>query len=384
MGRKYEGVRKKSASSIEISFYYQGQRCFEIVKLKPIATNLKRAYTHRMAVIDAINTGTFNYAETFPESPNRLKFVPQCGYNVEQWLTLCLGRWKAHLKASTYNGYRKIVNNVLIPEFGGLLLSEPTRRNVSDYVRNNAGSSASRISNVLGPLRVAFEEAAADELIEVNPIENYKLPRKSRRQVKTDTIDPFDQAERQAIYNAMPADEREYAEGAWWAGLRPSELVALLWDDIDWVKDRVRVNKAITQDSDEAEAPKTEAGERFVKLLPATRAALERQKQYIRFHSSGHVFVNPRTGEPWTGDRAYRRTTWTHALKLSGVRYRCPYQCRHTFASMLIMAGENIMWVSKQLGHTDWAFTARTYSRWIDTDAPESGLLAAEKWRSAQ
>ena len=34
------------------------------------------------------------------------------------------------------------------------------------------------------------------------------------------------------------------------------------------------------------------------------------------------------------------------------------------------------MWVSKQLGHTDWAFTARTYSRWIDLDAPESGMFA--------
>jgi integrase len=45
------------------------------------------------------------------------------------------------------------------------------------------------------------------------------------------------------------------------------------------------------------------------------------------------------------------------------------------------MAGENVMWATKQLGHTDSTFTARTYSRWIDRDAPESGMLPVAKWQ---
>lgn len=39
------------------------------------------------------------------------------------------------------------------------------------------------------------------------------------------------------------------------------------------------------------------------------------------------------------------------------------------------------MWATKQLGHTDSTFTARTYSRWIDRDAPESGMLPVAKWQ---
>ncbi len=69
MGRKQRtGVRAVSASSIEISFVYQGKRCRERIKLKPTPANLKRAERHREAILDAIERGTFDYATTFPNS----------------------------------------------------------------------------------------------------------------------------------------------------------------------------------------------------------------------------------------------------------------------------------------------------------------------------
>ena len=71
---------------------------------------------------------------------------------------------------------------------------------------------------------------------------------------------------------------------------------------------------------------------------------------------------------------------WKRILLRAGVRYRYPYQMRHTYASMMLQAGESVMWVAQQMGHTDWTFTARTYSRWVSIDAPEAGSLAAAKW----
>ncbi len=381
MSRKYEGVRAKSASSIEISFYYKAIRCFETIKLKPTATNLKRAYLHRMSVMDAISNDTFDYAATFPDSPNLKRFLAYCSMSVEKWLELCLERWKEQLKASTYNGYRKIVRNVLIPEFGNFLLSGLSRKDVKRFVDEHSKLSRKRLSNILSPLRTAYDEAVQLEHISQNPLDGYKLPKTKRQSIKVDPIDPFDSDERQAIYAAIKPEMREFAELAWWTGLRLSEQIALLWTDVDWVKRRVSITKATTQEADEPEAPKTSAGLRYVKLLDPAIAALRRQKQFTFLHPSGHIFVNPKTDEPWKGDASYRMTIWTHAIKRAGVRYRYPYQCRHTYASMLLMAGENIMWVSKQLGHTDWAFTARTYSRWIDLDAPESGMLAVAKWQ---
>ena len=90
MGRKPRtGVRAVSASSIEISFTYQGKRCREKIKLKPTPANLKRAERHRAAILDSIDKGTFDYATTFPKSNNVPLFSDQPGaaISVERFLS---------------------------------------------------------------------------------------------------------------------------------------------------------------------------------------------------------------------------------------------------------------------------------------------------------
>ncbi|CAM3948244.1 hypothetical protein BIW53_08805 [Pseudoalteromonas byunsanensis] len=45
-----------------------------------------------------------------------------------------------------------------------------------------------------------------------------------------------------------------------------------------------------------------------------------------------------------------RKNIWLPILKKSEVRYRHPYQARHTFATMLISEGRNLWWVADQMG----------------------------------
>lgn len=45
---------------------------------------------------------------------------------------------------------------------------------------------------------------------------------------------------------------------------------------------------------------------------------------------------------------------WQSVLRKAGVRYRNFYQRRHTYASLLLSAGENPMWMASQTGHADW------------------------------
>src|SRR5262245_64719659 len=74
---------------------------------------------------------------------------------------------------------------------------------------------------------------------------------------------------------------------------------------------------------------------------------------------------------------------WAPALRRAGVRYRKPYQTRHTYASMALMAGESPMWVAKQMGHTDWSLTAKRYARWIPSDMPDAGKKMTAAWSQA-
>lgn len=80
-------------------------------------------------------------------------------------------------------------------------------------------------------------------------------------------------------------------------------------------------------------------------------------------------------------NKIIKESAWIPALKKAGVRYRNPYQTRHTYASMMLSAGENLAWVSNQMGHSDVLITARTYARWISNDE-QQGKKAIEMFGS--
>ncbi|KRB10365.1 Arm DNA-binding domain-containing protein [Achromobacter sp. Root170] len=69
MSTGFEGVRPASESSIEIGFFYDGRHCVERIRVKPTAANLKRAADRRVAILEAIARGDFDfdYDAEFPK-----------------------------------------------------------------------------------------------------------------------------------------------------------------------------------------------------------------------------------------------------------------------------------------------------------------------------
>ena len=397
--RQYDGVRAASASTIEIDFYYAGQRCRERISLEPTPANLKRASQHRAAVLDAIARGVFDYALTFPDSKNAQRFAKpgKATITVATFLDDWLERKTRQIKVSTSEDYRKTINGHLVPAFGSLALGDLKRADIRAWCAQRECSNK-RIANILSVLRSALDEAAEDELIESNPIARWTYAKKERAK-EADDVDPFSTEEQAAILDALHGQARNLVQFAFWSGMRTSELVALEWRDIDWRGGVARVRRAITQasarransaasekadsipervtESHSAEGTKTLAGRREVKLLAPALQALEDQKRFT-FLKGAEVFQNPRTDEPWTGDQPIRKTMWAHALQRAKVRYRRPYQTRHTYASMMLSAGEHPMWVAQQMGHKDWGMIRRVYGRFIpDADRSAGGRAVA-------
>lgn len=372
MGRQYDGVRPASASSIEIDFYYAGRRCRERVRLKPTPANLRRAANHRAAILDAIDKGVFNYLETFPNSKNALLFEEKkTAHLIQNYLDVWIKNKEKTIKASTLEGYKKVIEYVLIPHLGSIELESLRRKDIKAMCENMSAGNK-RIANVLSVLRSALTDAVTDDLIEINPLAGWTY-KKNEPPKETDDVDPFTPDEQLAILNVMPDQGKNLIQFAFWTGLRTSELVALRWDDVDFIRNEVRVRRASTQAARQnAETTKTRSGNRAVKLLSPAQLALQSQKEFT-FLANEHIFHNPRTGRPWTGDQPIRRTLWQPALKAAGVRYRIPYQTRHTYASMMLSAGEHPMWVAAQMGHNDWGMIRRIYGRWMPDAAPDAG-----------
>lgn len=353
---------------------YRGVRCRERVALKPTATNLKRAEQHRAAILDAIARGTFDYAVTFPGSARAQHFAPERSKaTMAGFLTKWLEGKQKHVASSTYDGYRKIVTMRLIPQFGEVMVVEFKRKVLKDWLDTlEVGNKT--LSNIQSCLRSALNDAVDDELLELNPLAGWTYVRKEAPR-KEDDVDPFSPEEQQAILDAATGQAKNFIQFAIWTGMRTSELVALDWNDIDWLRGEVRVTRAMTQAAGgQAEVTKTTSGKRSIKLLGPAMEALKAQKAHT-FLAHAEVFQNPRTLERWAGDQPIRKTMWANILKRSGVRYRRPYQTRHTYASMMLSAGEHPMWVAQQMGHSDWTMIARVYGRWM----PAADLSAGSK-----
>ena len=376
MGRDGRGVRAVSDSSIEITFMYRGVRCRERISLKPTATNLKLAERHKIAIEHAIATGVFDYSATFPGSPRAARFAPEaCRENVAGFLTRWLASKKKHVSSSTYEGYRKIVELRLVPALGTVMGVDLKRKAVRDWL-DTLQISNKTLSNIQSCLRSALNDAVEEELVEINPLAGWTYARKGL--VKEDDVDPFSPDEQRAILEALEGQACNLVQFAFWTGMRTSELVALDWGDIDWLRGEVHVSRAMTQaSSGKAEVTKTVTGKRSIKLLAPAIAALTAQKAYT-YLAYAEVFQNPRTGERWTGDQPIRKTMWVPALKKAGVRYRRPYQTRHTFASMMLSAGEHPMWVAQQMGHANWSMISQVYGKWMPTTDSRAGSKAED------
>ena len=90
------------------------------------------------------------------------------------------------------------------------------------------------------------------------------------------------------------------------------------------------------------------------------------------------AFQNPHRKDRWQSANAVGHI-WGTLLRKAGVRYRNQYQTRHTFATTALNEREDIRWISEQMGHTDWTFTAKTYTKWMPNAAPDAGKKMGEK-----
>ncbi|GAN28632.1 tyrosine-type recombinase/integrase [Legionella pneumophila] len=371
---------KSGKVSLRIQFYYQNVQCRETLKLEPTPSNIKYASRLRSEIINSIERGTFSYADYFPDSKLARRFghLPT-SITIGEMLNEFIEETRRSREYSTYIGYKRICDHHLIPYFGATTIQDLKPAYIRKWIKE-LNVTAKTVSNLLIPLRAIIEQALNDEYIKTNPLDRIVINKLlDKESSKSDfKVDPFNRDEINAILEAAHHPQiRNLFQFAFFTGLRTSELLALEWQDIDFKRGTVKVSRAMVRKR--LKGTKTEAGEREVMLLDPAIQALMEQKQFT-FKKGKHVFHNPRTKQEWETDHQIRRTAWIYALENAGVRYRNPYQTRHTFASMMLSAGENIMWVASQMGHVDTEMVMKTYGKWIPDNSLRLGYKPLNNW----
>jgi integrase len=362
---KYTGI-KASKNTILMDLVIDGVRYRETIKTSPTKATLKSASIRREYIRDKASQGNIDILEYFPKSKKAIRSSPNQGRHmtIEQLLNQYLIRKQKNCSRSTIRGYTKSITSQLIPVFGKLTLNQLKPTMVKDWISSlELNSKAKTINNHLTPLKSAYDDAYHDELIDKNPMLRIKNLKVDKTQPE-----PFSLLEIEDILAAIKCkSSRNLIEFSFFSGVRTSELIALSWDKVNWVENTILINQAYV--CREIKTTKTHAGTRFHELHPRAKKALQNQKKIT---ISGVIFPDPKTGVKWTGDEPIRKRLWTRALKDSGVKYRYPYQTRHTYASHRLSEGKNPLWVAKQMGHEDWGMIRKTYGKWIENCTTEN------------
>lgn len=217
-------------------------------------------------------------------------------------------------------------------------------------------------NNKMSVLRQAIQLAIDDGALEASPIAGI-----DSFQHQSPDPDPFDQDETEAIIAGLAQhyDEQvaRYFGAKFFTGLRTSESLAQKWGWLDWRLKVLGVSGGVVL-GELKDNTKTNIV-RHVQLNSRALTFYKDQKASTFLHQQGWIFPDPRTSERWTDDEPPRELYWRPCLKRLGIRYRSPYETRHTYATMMLMAGMAPAFCARQMGHSVEQFLS-TYAKWID------------------
>lgn len=382
------------APRLQIAFTYEGQQCRELLAPGRLTKSyVDYAVGLRAEIRRKIKDGLFVYADYFPGSPQAAKTPDALTSARPLLLGSLLKAQKAlyekqvensNLSASTMLGYAKVIENDLIPKWGNTALDTLSQAELRLWI-SSMNVTAKTVRNRLTPLRSVLDDAVNDELLTFNPLDRIKLGKLLKQTSKKSeyVVDPFDREEVAALLKAARADERSFVEFWFETGLRPGEMMAVSWPTVDWVHSRVRIEENIVTGMLDGKIqqvhkkPKTEAGTRDVNLSARALQALQAQKT-VTFLAGGRIWHDPRKNTPWESESQIRKSLWEPLCKRAGVRYRNPYQARHTFASTRLTDGANPFWMADQLGHRDVEMVFKIYGKFIASNYQKSGRFTRD------
>jgi len=105
--------------------------------------------------------------------------------------------------------------------------------------------------------------------------------------------------------------------------------------------------------------------------------ALKEQARKTRLRSK-YVFLNEEDKPIEIETR--RKNAWSKGLKKAGLEYRPVIQTRHTFATMMISAGENLGWIQKMMGHTSLKMITDKYFSYVPNMTHHDGTKFMEEY----
>jgi len=301
---------------------------------------------------------------------------PKKRITLGEWLNEWLnGYVKTNCSSRTLDGYRSILGHHVIPILGMIPLAQLQPQHIQQYYAQSLsdgrtdgkGTLSSR--SVLHIRRVVFQAlnyAVRQGLLIRNPAQFVDPPRAKKPKMKTFTPEEvvrlFSVAEHIPYYPIICTAVK--------TGLRQAKLLGLRWRDLDLDLASLSVTQVLYKRRGicQFKEPKSKGSRRRLDLPPSLALFL---RQYKAGRETDNLFlgrvlngddlivgnVDGAPRDPGTLTHSFARIA--RRAGLPGTRF---HDLRHTFASLMLLAGIHPKVVSEMLGHSSVAFTLDTYS----------------------
>lgn len=288
----------------------------------------------------------------------------------KDWIYIWLLEKKDYIKESTYANYSNNIFNHIIPKLGNYYLNELNHKVIQDFLlelskngrKDNTGGLAEKtIKDITIIIKGSIKKG-----INENKIKHIELTFNYPKDNKENKLYVLTKREQNKITNYVLENINSRNIGlliSLYSGIRIGELCALRWEDVDFKKNCLTINKTIQRvyikDKDKniskviITTPKTKNANREIPInkdfLEILKKVKSDKKHYIL--TGNEKYIEPRT---------YRKY-FNKVLDELKIKHFNFHSLRHTFATNCISLGVDYKTVSELLGHANVNITLNLY-----------------------
>lgn len=288
---------------------------------------------------------------------------------LKELLNIWLSKYVRHsIKERTYTNYQNIIDNHIIPVLGNYEITILSTIKIQEYINNKIEKgnlingnklSYNTVMSIMSVLKLVLKWAYENKMIDKDITLKVKVPQNEQKDIKV-----FSNNEQRLLEQYCLNNKNNYIGIVLclYTGLRIGELLALTWNDIDFDKKTLSVNKTVCRikvngiSKIHIDTPKSKSSKRIIPIPIQIIPYLKK----IKKNSKSIYVISTRTNK-MVETRAYQKL-YERILKRLKLNYRNFHTLRHTFATRALELGMDIKTISEILGHSNAVITLNRYS----------------------
>ena len=277
---------------------------------------------------------------------------------LDTWFDIWLNTHKKRtIKESTQVRYDDFYRRYIKKQIGKQRVADFNPIILERLLQNMADDdySTKTIRDVYNILNAMFKYAVHNRILTFNPCAGVEVPKTKTKQIRVLTV----KEQREVLEHAKERIHENLIQVALGTGMRGGELLGLTWDDVDFRKREISVNKTLVYIKDKEtkkyvfkyQTPKTKNSVRTV-IMPQFLCDEMQDclKLYYSLKPDDRIF-------PVT--KYYLNHEMERGCKASGVKKIRVHDLRHSHVSLLINMGYTALAIGKRVGHSAEKITYR-------------------------